>query len=156
MSGQKSDLKIESLLNWRTGWIWSPVTKKSKATLRRKVILLFQESKMSWQKLCYMTESVYFHTAGPVRGILKPVSIPSKPPVPSRSRVNAVLGVGLVNQNPIGNFITIFEWAGEKQRQRQQLARLLRFIFCLTPPGGVQYCVCFSLHCSRATIQSRG
>ena len=53
-------------------------------------------------------------------------------------------------------FITIFEWAGEKQRQRQQLARLLRFIFCLTPPGGVQYCVCFSLHCSRATIQSRG
>ena len=49
-----------------------------------------------------MTESVYFHTAGPVRGILKPVSIPSKPPVPSRSRVNAVLGVGLVDQNPIG------------------------------------------------------
>jgi len=30
---------------------------------------------------------------GPVRGILKPASIPSKPPVPSRSRVNAVLGV---------------------------------------------------------------
>jgi len=30
---------------------------------------------------------------GTVRGILKTVSIPSKPPVPSRSRVNAVLGV---------------------------------------------------------------
>jgi len=30
---------------------------------------------------------------GPVRGILKTVISPSKPPVPSRSRVNAVLGV---------------------------------------------------------------
>ena len=36
-----------------------------------------------------------FHPSGPVRGILKTVISPSKPPVPSRSRVNAVLGVRL-------------------------------------------------------------
>ena len=37
----------------------------------------------------------FFHPAGTVRGILKTVSSLSKPPVPSRSRVNAVLGVRL-------------------------------------------------------------
>ena len=94
-SGQKSDLKIESRLIWRTGWIWSLRMKKSKSTLRRKVASTFTSYNWSLQNLWHMTAPVYLDLTGMVRGILKAVStsIPSKPPVPSRSRVNAVLGV---------------------------------------------------------------
>ena len=58
----------------------------------------------SLQELWHMTEQVYLNPTGTVRGILKAVSSPSKPPVPSRSRVNAVLGVGC-DKDPIGNTI---------------------------------------------------
>ena len=95
-----------------------------------------------------MTQSVYFHPAGPVRGILKTVSSSSKPPVPSRSRVNAVLGVRL-DQNPIGNLLFLNEQVRSRDSGNSSLDSSGSVFSCSTRWSPVLYLLQFTFLESR-------